>query len=160
MGLSFNETARHFGIKGPCYTFTTACTSSANAFLYAASMVEKGDLQKALVIGYDLFNNTGFYGFESLRLTARSSYISPSIKTGTGSSWERLAAPSFSTGNGKTGQDFHYLGGATLCDNFNVTTHAETGDVNRGRYPSSHVSMPASAVIRLMRSRPMPREAM
>jgi len=37
-------------------------------------MVEKGDLQKALVIGYDLFNNTGFYGFESLRLTARSSY--------------------------------------------------------------------------------------
>ncbi len=73
-GTIVNETARHFGIKGPCYTFTTACTSSANAFLYAASMVEKGDLQKALVIGYDLFNNTGFYGFESLRLTARSSY--------------------------------------------------------------------------------------
>jgi 3-oxoacyl-(acyl-carrier-protein) synthase len=29
----------------------------------------------------------------------------------------------------KTEQDFHYLGGSTLCDNFNVTTHAETGDV-------------------------------
>jgi len=37
-------------------------------------MVGKGDLQKALVIGYDLFNHTGFYGFESLRLTARSPY--------------------------------------------------------------------------------------
>lgn len=127
-GTIVNETARHFGIKGPCYTFTTACTSSANAFLYAASMVEKGDLQKALVIGYDLFNNTGFYGFESLRLTARSSY-KPFDKNRDGIIMGEACGAVILDRQRKTEQDFHYLGGATLCDNFNVTTHAETGDV-------------------------------
>ena len=127
-GTIVNETARHLGIKGPCYTFTTACTSSANAFLYAASMVEKGDLQKALVIGYDLFNNTGFYGFESLRLTARSSY-KPFDKNRDGIIMGEACGAVILDRQCKTGQDFHYLGGATLCDNFNVTTHAETGDV-------------------------------
>ena len=127
-GTIVNETARHFGIHGPCYTFTTACTSSANAFLYAASMVEKGDLQKALVIGYDLFNHTGFYGFESLRLTARSSY-KPFDKNRDGIIMGEACGAVILDRQCKTGQDFHYLGGATLCDNFNVTTHAETGDV-------------------------------
>ena len=127
-GTIVNETARHFNIRGPCYTFATACTSSANAFLYAASMIGQGSLEKALVIGYDLFNNTGFYGFESLKLTAPSSY-KPFDKNRDGIIMGEACGAVVLDRQQKTEKDFHYLGGATLCDTFNVTTHAETGDV-------------------------------
>ena len=73
-GTIADKVARHFGIDGPCHTFTTACTSSANALLYAAALIQQGDLQRALVIGYDRFNKLGFYGFESLRLLSSSIY--------------------------------------------------------------------------------------
>ena len=63
-----------FGIEGNCYSFTTACTSSANALLYAAAMIEEGCIERAMVVGYDLFNNLGFYGFEALKSIAASEY--------------------------------------------------------------------------------------
>ncbi len=63
-----------FGIEGSCYSFATACTSSANALLYAASMIEERHIERALVVGYDLFNNLGFYGFEGLKSIAASEY--------------------------------------------------------------------------------------
>jgi 3-oxoacyl-[acyl-carrier-protein] synthase-1 len=56
------------GMKGPCYTFTTACTSTANALIYAAAMIGAGMIERALVVGYDLYNDLGFFGFESLIL--------------------------------------------------------------------------------------------
>ena len=63
-----------FGIEGNCYSFATACTSSANALLYAAAMIEEGYIERAMVVGYDLFNNLGFYGFEALKSIAASEY--------------------------------------------------------------------------------------
>jgi 3-oxoacyl-(acyl-carrier-protein) synthase len=127
-GTIADETARHFDIQGPCYTFATACTSSANAFLYAAAMIATGSLEKALVIGYDLFNNTGFYGFESLRLTAPSSY-KPFDRNRDGIIMGEACGAVVLDRKRKNETDFHCRGGATLCDTFNVTTHAETGDV-------------------------------
>ncbi len=127
-GTIADETARRFNIQGPCYTFATACTSSANAFLYAASMIGSGSLEKALVIGYDLFNNTGFYGFESLKLTAPSSY-KPFDRNRDGIIMGEACGAVVLERKRKRKTDFHYLGGATLCDTFNVTTHAETGDI-------------------------------
>ena len=73
-GRIADEVAGRFGIRGPAYTFTTACTSSANALLYAAAMIAAGRIPRALVIGYDLFSHLGFYGFESLRLIATDGY--------------------------------------------------------------------------------------
>jgi 3-oxoacyl-[acyl-carrier-protein] synthase I len=127
-GAIVSETSKHFGIKGPCYTFTTACTSSANALLYAAAMIEKGSLERALVIGYDLFNNTGFYGFESLRLTATSA-CKPFDKNRDGIIMGEACGAVILERQCKRVQDFRYLGGANLCDTFNVTTHNVEGDV-------------------------------
>ncbi len=127
-GTIADKTARHFNIQGPCYTFATACTSSANAFLYAASMIATGSLEKALVIGYDLFNNTGFYGFESLKLTAPFVYR-PFDRNRDGIIMGEACGAVVLDRKRKREADFHYRGGATLCDTFNVTTHAETGDV-------------------------------
>ena len=127
-GTIADRTAGHFNIQGPCYTFATACTSSANAFLYAASMIAGGSLEKALVIGYDLFNNTGFYGFESLKLTAPFSYR-PFDRNRDGIIMGEACGAVVLERERKRETDFHYRGGATLCDTFNVTTHAESGDV-------------------------------
>ena len=127
-GAIVNETARRFGIKGPCYTFTTACTSSANALLYAAAMIEKGDLEQALVIGYDLFNNTGFFGFESLRLMAASTY-KPFDKHRDGIIMGEACGAVILARLHENTSDFRLLGGANLCDTFNVTTHDVEGEV-------------------------------
>ena len=42
--------AERFNVNGPCYTFTTACTSSANCLLYASSMI------KTAKISVNIFN--------------------------------------------------------------------------------------------------------
>jgi 3-oxoacyl-(acyl-carrier-protein) synthase len=63
-----------FGMEAGCYSFTTACTSSANAMLYAAAMIKQRHIERAMVVGYDLFNNLGFYGFEGLKSLAVSDY--------------------------------------------------------------------------------------
>ncbi|WNO09233.1 beta-ketoacyl synthase N-terminal-like domain-containing protein [Teredinibacter sp. KSP-S5-2] len=49
------------------YTYATACTSSANAMLYAKRFIDHGILDHAIVLGYEFYNNTtalGFYGLE------------------------------------------------------------------------------------------------
>jgi len=73
-GKIASEIIGHFGIKAAGYTFTTACTSSATATVSAAAMIVQGFIKRALVIGFDLFTNLGFYGFESLKLISPSSY--------------------------------------------------------------------------------------
>ena len=37
-------------------------------------MIEERCIERALVVGYDLYNNLGFYGFEGLKAIASSEY--------------------------------------------------------------------------------------
>lgn len=127
-GAIAERTARHFGIRGPCYTFTTACTSSANALLYAASMIANGDLERALVVGYDLFNNTGLYGFESLKLTAATA-CKPFDRHRDGIIMGEACGAVILSRPHHHAHDFRLMGGSSLCDTANVTTHNVAGDV-------------------------------
>lgn len=115
-----------FGIGGKSYTFATACTSSANAFLYAASMIERGLIGRALVIGYDLFNNLGFYGFEGLKSLASSEYR-PFDRERDGLILGEACGAAVLEGRRRTAGDFRFLGGANLCDTASVTSHDEEG---------------------------------
>jgi 3-oxoacyl-(acyl-carrier-protein) synthase len=115
-----------FGIGGCSYTFTTACTSSANAFLYAASMIEQGLIGRALVIGYDLFNNLGFYGFEGLKSLASSTYR-PFDRERDGLILGEACGAVVLEGRRRAAGDFRFLGGANLCDTCSVTSHDEEG---------------------------------
>jgi len=115
-----------FGIGGADYTFTTACTSSANAFLYAASMIEQGLIGRALVIGYDLFNNLGFYGFEGLKSIASSTYR-PFDRRRDGLILGEACGAVLLEGRRRAASDFKFLGGANLCDTCSVTSHNEEG---------------------------------
>jgi 3-oxoacyl-[acyl-carrier-protein] synthase I len=130
-GVIADKVAGRFGIQGPCYTFTTACTSSANGLLYAAAMIEQSDQPRALVIGYDMFNLLGFYGFESLKLLSGSEYR-PFDKRRDGIIMgEACGAVILDTQPG-TKADFRILGGANACDTNNVALHDTEGDVVAG----------------------------
>jgi 3-oxoacyl-[acyl-carrier-protein] synthase-1 len=63
---------RALGSVGKSFAYQTACTSSANAALSAARMVQLGWYRHALVIGVELANVASVAGFSSLQLTARA----------------------------------------------------------------------------------------
>jgi len=122
-----DQVARQTGIQGPTFTFNTACTSSANALLYAAAMIAAGALERALVIGFDLFSHLGFYGFEALKLIATGPYR-PFDRDRTGMILgEGCAAIVLSSDQPAGSAHFFLLGGANGCDIANVTTHDTRG---------------------------------
>jgi 3-oxoacyl-(acyl-carrier-protein) synthase len=118
--------AERFGIEGNCYSFITACTSSANAFLYATSMIEERYIERALVVGYDLFNHLGFYGFEGLKSIATEVY-KPFDKQRDGLILGEACGAAVLAGKRRKAGDFMCLGGANLCDTYSVTSHDEEG---------------------------------
>ena len=126
-GKIVSEITGHFGINAASYTFTTACTSSANATVSAAAMIVQGFIKRALVIGYDLFTNLGFYGFESLKLISPLPY-KPFDKNRAGviqgEGCGALILDKKTTGP----NDFYYLGGANICDTSSVTGHGVDGE--------------------------------
>lgn len=71
--LAHNLRSR-LGLAPGEYTFSTACTSSANALLSAVQAVNAGWLRSALVVGVEFFNRTTLLGFDSLQLLSPSGY--------------------------------------------------------------------------------------
>ncbi len=57
-----------FGLNGFSLTYNTACTSSANAVIDAASMLESGVIDYALVVGFEMFAPISFEGFVAMQL--------------------------------------------------------------------------------------------
>ncbi|MEN6318357.1 MAG: beta-ketoacyl synthase N-terminal-like domain-containing protein [Syntrophaceae bacterium] len=115
-----------FNIKGGCYSFATACTSSANALLYASALIAEGRIERALVVGYDLFNNLGFYGFEALKSIADMEY-KPFDKTRDGLILGEACGAVVLENRKRRADDFMFLGGANICDIYSVTSHDEEG---------------------------------
>jgi 3-oxoacyl-(acyl-carrier-protein) synthase len=115
-----------FGMEGNAYSFITACTSSANAVLYAASMIEQQSIERALVVGYDLYNHLGFYGFEGLKAIASSEYR-PFDRGRDGLILGEACGAVVLEAENRKGSGFTCLGGANLCDTYSVTSHDEEG---------------------------------
>lgn len=63
--------AERFGLGGEVALFTTACTSSANALLYGQTGIKAGKFQRAIVLGFDFYNELTMSGFESFGLLSR-----------------------------------------------------------------------------------------
>ena len=57
-----------FGIKGPAFTYTTACTSTGVGIVMAARMLRLGRIRRAIVLGLDLMMKMSLTGFRSLQL--------------------------------------------------------------------------------------------
>lgn len=60
-----------FGLRGPCISISTACTSGARAFLDAAVLIAAGVADAAVVGGADTLCRLTLQGFASLELLAR-----------------------------------------------------------------------------------------
>jgi len=58
------------GLRGPCITVATACSSSAKVFAQAARLIEAGLADAALVGGVDTLCGSVLYGFNALGLVS------------------------------------------------------------------------------------------
>jgi 3-oxoacyl-[acyl-carrier-protein] synthase-1 len=58
-------------INGFSTLISTACTSSANALVQAKEMIESGLINKALVLGVELYNELSIKGFDSFLLLSK-----------------------------------------------------------------------------------------
>ena len=58
------------GLRGPCITVATACSSSAKVFAQAARLIASGQADAALVGGVDTLCGSVLYGFNSLGLVS------------------------------------------------------------------------------------------
>ena len=61
----------YLGLEGPCYTISTACSSSAKAVVDAVQLIETGVSDAVLVAGIDSLCLTSLNGFEALQLVSR-----------------------------------------------------------------------------------------
>lgn len=58
------------GLRGPCVTVATACSSSAKVFAQAARLIQAGIVDAALVGGVDTLCGSVLYGFNALQLVS------------------------------------------------------------------------------------------
>ena len=58
------------GLRGPCVTVATACSSSAKVFAQAARLIQSGMADAALVGGVDTLCGSVLFGFNALQLVS------------------------------------------------------------------------------------------
>ncbi len=63
--------ARSLGLGGPPITLSLSCASGATALAYAAARIGRGELERALVIGFDALSRCAWSGLCSLRTMTR-----------------------------------------------------------------------------------------
>ncbi|MGI1677139.1 MAG: hypothetical protein K6L75_00260 [Cellvibrionaceae bacterium] len=151
MGNLSERVRKHFNISGPDFTFNTACTSSANAMLYAGQLIDQGVIENALVVAVEFSNDTTTYGFYGLQLLSQNALLpfddrrdglilgescAAAILSGPDSSsseWhdQNLQDKSLPEKNvlRKNKAKIRLLGGANLCDTHSMSITHEDGDV-------------------------------
>lgn len=120
-----------FALQGPDFSFNTACTSSANALLYAASLVDAGVIDHALVVGMEFANETTTYGFEGLQLLSRQT-MRPFAPERDGLVLGEACAAVVVGRDLLPGKTTALIGGANRCDTFSMSLTREDGGVVSG----------------------------
>lgn len=111
--------AAELGLEGPRMTFNTACSSSANAALYAARMIDSGAIDHALILGTESYNRLSLLGFASLMLVSDSGLrpfdaARDGLVLGEG-------VGALVLGRARSDCRWHLSGGANLCDTSSAT---------------------------------------
>lgn len=109
-----------FGLSTLNFTYNTACTSSANAVMDAASMLEGGLIDYALVVGIELFAPVTFEGFVSMQLLSSDALRSFDRDRSGIVQGETVSAAVLSRSDVQESQ-WHYLGGFSSCEIHSVT---------------------------------------
>lgn len=114
-----------YSLNGPVFTFNTACTSSANALIYASECIRRGDIKHALVVGLEFYNEVTALGFSGLSLLS-SSGMRPfdrnrdGLYLGEGCSALVISAEPEENG-------YAFVAGANLGDTHSITSSSPDG---------------------------------
>ncbi|MEQ1439938.1 beta-ketoacyl synthase N-terminal-like domain-containing protein [Fontimonas sp. SYSU GA230001] len=107
------------GLQGPNFTLSTACSSAANALLYATWAVREGHVDDALVVGIEFENRVSQQGFHSLLLATRELSRPFDLRRDGIMLGEGAAVAVISRDPPRRGPVWRLRGGGTFCD----TTH-------------------------------------
>ncbi|MFZ3052492.1 MAG: beta-ketoacyl synthase N-terminal-like domain-containing protein [Sulfuricurvum sp.] len=118
-----------FGIGGEVSFFTTACTSSANALLYAQRGVASGTFKRAIVVGFEFYNELTMAGFETLGLLSLEGCRPFDANRCGIVLGEGCAAVLIDTVASSYSTQFLLRGGASGCDIVSPTSHGIDGAV-------------------------------
>jgi len=120
-----NFIQNEYSLNGPVFTFNTACTSSANALMYASECIRRGDIKHALVVGLEFYNEVTALGFSGLSLVS-SAGMRPfdqnrdGLYLGEGCSALIISAEPEESG-------YSFLAGANLGDTHSITSSSPDG---------------------------------
>ena len=127
-GILGDHIRHRHGMRGPLFSFNTACTASANALMYADAMIRSGRLQHALVLGIELCNSITALGFHGLQLLT-SDTMKPFDKARSGLVLGE-GCSALILGNKKLSQRAWRLkGSANICDTHSVSATNPDGSV-------------------------------
>lgn len=116
------------GMRGPVVTLTTACTSSANALLVAAGMIERAELRRAVVAGAEVLSAFAVNGFSSMMLLSPQGCRPFDAERSGIQLGEACAAVILEAAS--EGRGDYICGGANVCDTHNViSTNIDGGAV-------------------------------
>ncbi|MFY8328034.1 beta-ketoacyl synthase N-terminal-like domain-containing protein [Pseudoalteromonas sp. ZZD1] len=115
-----------YGLNDLEFTFSTACTASANACLYATRLIAQGKIDNALVIGCEFYNPLTVEGFKSLDLISQTG-LAAFAKGRSGLVLGEGLAALYLSANASEQCQFKLLGGASACDTYSLTMTQEDG---------------------------------
>ena len=120
-GGRYVDTLMHrFGFEGPSLTYNTACTSSANALMDAAAMLEGGIIDYALVLGLELYSPTTLEGFVMMQLLSPEA-IRPFDARRNGIVLGEAVSAVMLSRDDVAPSSWRYLGGRSNCETHSVT---------------------------------------
>ena len=119
-GVYADRLTTEFGLNPFSLTYNTACTSSSNAILDAATMLETGVIDYALVMGMEMFASHSFEGFVSMQLLAEQQTKPFDAKRDGLLLGESLGVVLMSRDDVKA-SSWHFRGGSSQCETHSVT---------------------------------------
>ena len=119
-GSCVHNLMQRFGLTGPSLTYHTACTSSANALMDAASMLENNSIDYALVLGLELFLPATLEGFVLMQLLSQEP-VCPFDRNRDGMVLGEAVSAVLLSREDIAPSPWHYLGGAGNCEIYSIT---------------------------------------
>ena len=118
-GFYADRIMQRFGLTGPSLTYNTACTSSINAFMDAAAMLECRVIDYALVLGLELSLPVIVEGFALMQLLSPD-VLRPFAQKRNGMILGEAVSAVLLSRSETTPSNWQYLGGQSCCENHSV----------------------------------------
>jgi len=116
-----------FGFGGPSLTYNTACTSSANALMDAAAMLEARLIDYAVVVGLEIASLPTLEGFVMMQLLSPEA-IRPFDARRNGIVLGEAVSAVVLSRDGIRDASWRYLGGTSNCETYSVTGANPNGE--------------------------------